>query len=124
VDTTGQVVAGLVPLEGYAANPDPDTVRLYADLRDLRQSVDVARDQIVFYEDLPTTVLPGGAVRVWVRLEATVTQKVPNHVTHSALGGQQTLQQGRLQITEPETPGELRTQNCIGGHPPNCIPGG
>lgn len=62
-------------IRGYAGESEQaNSTRIYLDV-ELRRFVDIPNDGIVHSEAIPTTVIPLGAVYVWVRDDVRITHR-------------------------------------------------
>lgn len=103
--TTLKGYVGHSPLDGY--------VRLYADLDDLTQSVDIARSDIVSFVSAPEAVLPLGGVILWINKDAQISanqaQTTRVQLNAKALTDGAEINSGRLKIF---VRGGLRSSVC------------
>lgn len=87
---------GAVSFVGYIGPASAgDLVPIYASLEDPSTSVEVAAGDIIHVEDVPETIMPYGAKRVWLRGSANVVRR------HAAKAESATAQDRR-------TAGEIR----------------
>ncbi len=64
-------------LRGYiGAGQDEGSIRIYASLDDLSESVEVKKDDVIHHEPTPESIQPFGGTTVWIRQDAQTTLKV------------------------------------------------
>jgi hypothetical protein len=92
--------SNVVTVKGYVGpSSSPDHIRLYADLADLSESVDIARSDILYFAEAPDTVLPLGGTVIWLKKEARiVVRSVETAALTPKLDEGVELSRGRLRI--------------------------
>lgn len=84
-------------LRGYiGAGRDEGSIRIYAALDDLSESVDVKKDDVLHYEPTPESIQPFGSTTVWLRSNAEATYTVSRV---EKLERVKEIRAGRLKIT-------------------------
>jgi len=95
----GAGAANAIALRGYIA---PSTARgrvsLYPRLDDLSNSVEIASSDILHFEAVPESVLPYGAVIVWLKKDAEITRRRVETVRAVPRADRVEVRAGRLRI--------------------------
>src|SRR5215216_2576698 len=85
-------------LRGYiGAGKDEGSVRIYATLDDLSESVEVKKEDVLHYESTPESIQPFGSATIWIRQDAQTTLKVDRVENVSKV--KQIRAAGRLKIS-------------------------
>jgi hypothetical protein len=105
-------MANVTSLKGYVGRaPSDNHIRLFADLGDLSDSVDISKADIVHFAEAPDVVLPLGGTIIWLKRDAQV---IINKVETTPAAAKTTLEgvevnRGRLRIF---VRGGLRSSVC------------
>lgn len=84
-------------LRGYiGAGKDEGSIRIYAALDDLSESVEVKKEDVLHYEATPEAVQPFGSTTVWIRPSA---QTIYNVSRVENIDRVKDIRAGRLKIT-------------------------
>jgi hypothetical protein len=83
-------------LRGYVGpSTSDDRIKLYASLDDLTNSVEIAKDDILHFAELPESILPLGAVTIWLKKRAEVTF---SHTEKNAVAAEATFEKTPVEI--------------------------
>jgi|SRR5215216_3152751 len=86
-------------LRGYiGAGKDEGSVRIYATLDDLSESVEVKKDDVLHYEATPESIQPFGSTTIWIKQDAQTTLKLDRVQNVSKI---KEVRAGRLKIAVP-----------------------
>jgi hypothetical protein len=115
-----------ITFRGYVSQSTAEGyVSLYPSLDDLSESLEIAQADILHFSEVPESVMPHGAMIVWVKQDAQITRHRSEIAKRSDLGE---VRAGRLRIRVPKFSTELRkicASYCFGGCKPcqsGCTP--
>ncbi|MCU6498250.1 hypothetical protein LPN04_10645 [Rugamonas sp. A1-17] len=103
--------SNVASVKGYVGPSTRDGyVRMYADLADLSDAVDIPRNDILYFAEAPDSVLPLGGTIVWLKKDAqVVVSKVETSALKPRAEEALELSRGRLRIL---VRGGLRSDVC------------
>jgi hypothetical protein len=104
-----------VSFRGYiGASAKEGHITLYPNLDDLSRSIEIPRKDIIDFAELPDTVLPLGAVIIWVGKSATITERGVAELRDISSPGPVVRTAGRLRmrLRRPVRGGEVCVSRC------------
>lgn len=91
---------------GYVGpSPHEGRINFYTSLNDLSASIEIARDDIIHFEDVPEIILPFGAKVIWVKQDASIGRRFDTR----GPDGFAEMVRGRLRMQVPAT--QIRQQD-------------
>ena len=86
-------------LRGYiGAGKDEGSIRIYATLDDLSESVEVKKEDVLHHESTPESIQPFGSTTIWIKQDAQTTYKLNRVENVSKI---KEVRAGRLKIAVP-----------------------
>jgi hypothetical protein len=115
-----------ITYRGYVGQSSAEGyISLYPRLYDLSESFEIAQADILHFLEVPESVMPHGAMILWVKKDAQITHHRSEIAERSNLGE---IRAGRLRIKVPKFSTDLRNvcaSYCFGGCRPctsGCTP--
>jgi hypothetical protein len=119
--------ANAITLRGYVGRSTAEGyVNLYPKLDDLSESLEIAQADILHFSEVPESVMPYGAMILWVKKDAQITHRRGKTPERANLDEE--VRAGRLRIRVPKISNDLRrvcASFCFGGCRPcqsGCTP--
>ncbi len=98
---------------GYIGPTKEGRVRLYLNLNDLSESVEIQSDDIIHFTTAPESIMPYGGTVVWVKKSAEITYHRVEEVGDEPKADLGEVRKGRLRIKMRSQP---KSDSCV-SHP-------